>query len=126
MYRADGVELSSREYEVLARLVSYGGKTAPVNELMRDDTERRMLVGPMKTLRDKGLIRGTLLLNGFDYDGLTTLGECFIDDCKAEEWAELRRVWSDRRFQIAWSVATMVLSGAISYLVAWLMPRLLG
>lgn len=51
-------------------------------------------------------------------EGLTSKGRSYFKDLEDDERRERKRIWSDRRFQIGLSIATLVLSGVISLIVS--------
>lgn len=51
-------------------------------------------------------------------EGLTSKCRSYFKDLEDDERRERKRIWSDRRFQIGLSIATLVLSGVISLIVS--------
>lgn len=57
-------------------------------------------------------------------EGLTSYGRSYFRDLKEQELRERKRIWSDRRFQLGLSIATLMLSGAVSLGVSLLVSLL--
>lgn len=67
-------------------------------------------------LLEKGIIEGggPGKYTGYRFGGLTSLGRCYFEMEADARRRERSRIWSDRRFQVALSIGTLVLSAAIS------------
>ena len=57
-------------------------------------------------------------------EGLTSQGRSYFDDLEEERKRERKKIWSDRRFQIGLSIATLILSGVISLIVSLIVSSL--
>lgn len=107
MYKTNGIELTSREFDELKALAEHGvaGEHLPVSG------------GKFHTylkLSSLGLIRGDLEVDCFIFSCVTQNGRDFVFDVQKLEANRKSSVMSDRKFQIGLSLATLILSGLIS------------
>lgn len=118
MYSVNGIDLPSSQYRELCDLVALDSdeKRVEFSKKALNPYEDKTIWNPngldcYKGLYKKGLIDGTPAMNAFLFYGVVTqAGIDFVRDYEALQKQERLKIWSDRRFQIGLSLATLVIS----------------
>ena len=129
MYKVNGIDLTTYEFEELKLLVSHDGDNLVEFAESRLYEEKPYVFNQDAVfcylkLWDSGLISGNQIMGGFRFTGLTYRGRNFVSDYEHEQKQLRQCVWCDRSFQLGLSLITFLLSLAGSLIVAWVTAAL--
>ena len=125
MYKMNGIELTTLEFEELKLLVECEECNIPAFSQSRQfDTSKNSynkdVVSIYKSLYSLGLVTGLKFHDNFGCSGLTLAGKDFVNDYQKHQDELKRELWSNRGFQIALSVFTIIVSALGSLVVSLL------
>lgn len=121
MYEANGINLSELEFEELKRLSDYKGSDLVAFAEKRIYDEKPFIFNSDYVLlylhlHKLGLVAGEQIRGGFRFTGLTYRGRTFVKEYEAEQKQRNKEIWKNRGFQLALSIATVVISALVSVL----------